>query len=144
VWQEWPCFSAFVVGRERTIEPLTPLEVPSDARSHPHPRHRRPGALGQATRRPGPWVAAAIFGRILPLHDLLNGIWLGHPLHGVLTDVPIGALTLVIVFDLLGQRVVADVALRSPAAQIVIGGPGRWTGRPRSADDFRGRSRRVR
>jgi hypothetical protein len=53
-------------------------------------------------------------------------------------------LTLVIVFDLLGQRVVADVALRSPAAPIVIGGPGRWTGRPRSADDFRGRSRRVR
>ena len=56
-------------------------------------------------------VVAAIFGRILPLRYLLNGTWLGHPLHGVLTDVPIGALTLVIVFDLLGQRGAADVAL---------------------------------
>jgi nitrite reductase/ring-hydroxylating ferredoxin subunit/uncharacterized membrane protein len=56
-------------------------------------------------------VVAAIFGRILPLRDLLNGTWLGHPLHAVLTDVPIGALTLVIVFDLLGQRVASDVAL---------------------------------
>lgn len=56
-------------------------------------------------------VVSAIFGRILPLRDLLNGTWLGHPLHSLLTDVPIGALTLVIVFDLLGQRVAADVAL---------------------------------
>ncbi len=56
-------------------------------------------------------VVGAIFGRILPLRDLLNGTWLGHPLHSVLTDVPIGALTLVIVFDLLGQQVAADVAL---------------------------------
>jgi uncharacterized membrane protein len=56
-------------------------------------------------------VAAAVFGRVLPLRDLLNGTWLGHPLHSLLTDVPIGALTLVIFFDLLGQRVAADVAL---------------------------------
>ena len=59
----------------------------------------------------GHGIVAAIFDRIVPLRDLLNGTWLGHPLHALLTDVPIGALTLVIVLDLLDQRVAADVAL---------------------------------
>jgi nitrite reductase/ring-hydroxylating ferredoxin subunit/uncharacterized membrane protein len=60
------------------------------------------------------WVhrlAAAIFGRMLPIRDLLAGTWLGHPLHGLLTDVPIGALTLVIILDVVGQPAPADVAL---------------------------------
>lgn len=35
--------------------------------------------------------------------DLLNGVWLGHPLHPVLTDVPIGAWTMSQMFDLLGM-----------------------------------------
>jgi nitrite reductase/ring-hydroxylating ferredoxin subunit/uncharacterized membrane protein len=35
------------------------------------------------------------------VRDLLNGRWLGHPLHAVLTDAPIGILFLVIVFDVL-------------------------------------------
>ena len=62
----------------------------------------------------GDWLhglVAAIFGRITPVRDVLAGTWLGHPLHALLTDVPIGALTLTIVLDLLGQRVAADVAL---------------------------------
>ena len=62
----------------------------------------------------GDWLhglLAAIFGRILPIRDFLAGTWLGHPLHALLTDVPIGALTLVIIFDVLGQPVAADVAL---------------------------------
>ena len=62
----------------------------------------------------GDWLhglVAAIFGRITPVRDFLAGTWLGHPLHALLTDVPIGALTLTIVLDLLGQRVAADVAL---------------------------------
>lgn len=33
---------------------------------------------------------------------LLNGSWLGHPLHPLLTDIPVGAWTLTILFDLLG------------------------------------------
>ena len=56
-------------------------------------------------------LAAGIFGRTIPVRDFLNGRWLGHPLHGLLTDVPIGALTLVIVFDVLGLRSAADAAL---------------------------------
>lgn len=34
------------------------------------------------------------------VRDLLNGRWLGHPLHAVLTDAPIGILFLVIVWDM--------------------------------------------
>jgi nitrite reductase/ring-hydroxylating ferredoxin subunit/uncharacterized membrane protein len=62
----------------------------------------------------GDWlhgVTAAVFGRILPVRDFLAGTWLGHPLHPLLTDVPIGALTVTIVLDLIGQPVAADVAL---------------------------------
>jgi len=36
------------------------------------------------------------------LKILLNGTWVGHPLHPVLTDIPIGAWTLAIVLDLIG------------------------------------------
>ena len=33
--------------------------------------------------------------------NFLNGTWLGHPLHVILTDVPIGAWTTALVFDAL-------------------------------------------
>jgi nitrite reductase/ring-hydroxylating ferredoxin subunit/uncharacterized membrane protein len=33
--------------------------------------------------------------------DFLNGVWLGHPLHPVITDVPIGAWTIAQLFDLM-------------------------------------------
>jgi nitrite reductase/ring-hydroxylating ferredoxin subunit/uncharacterized membrane protein len=56
------------------------------------------------------WLSA-LFGPIRPVKDFLNGTWLGHPVHSVLTDVPIGALTIAIVLDLFGQPVAADVAL---------------------------------
>ena len=56
------------------------------------------------------WVSA-LFRPVMPLRDFLNGRWIGHPLHALLTDVPIGALFVVIVLDLVGQRTAADVAL---------------------------------
>ena len=62
----------------------------------------------------GDWLHGlvdAIFGRAVPVRSFLNGTWLGHPLHAVLTDAPIGALFLVIVLDLLGQPTAADIAL---------------------------------
>jgi nitrite reductase/ring-hydroxylating ferredoxin subunit/uncharacterized membrane protein len=40
-----------------------------------------------------------LFHKMPAVRDLLNGRWLGHPLHAVLTDAPIGILFLVIVFD---------------------------------------------
>ena len=69
----------------------------------------------------GPWARpfgdfnhrwlGALFHPIRPLQNVLNGTWLGHPVHAAVTDVPIGALTVSIVADLIGQPLVADVAL---------------------------------
>ena len=56
------------------------------------------------------WLSA-LFGPIRPIKDFLNGTWLGHPVHSALTDVPIGALTVALVLDILGQTVAADVTL---------------------------------
>jgi len=75
------------------------------------------------------WLSA-LFRRIRPVKDLLNGTWLGHPLHAALTDVPIGALTISIVLDILGQRVAADVALLVGAlsmAAAAVSGLGDYT-----------------
>ena len=44
-----------------------------------------------------------LFQKMPAVRDLLVGRWLGHPLHAVLTDAPIGILFLVIVFDVLGD-----------------------------------------
>jgi nitrite reductase/ring-hydroxylating ferredoxin subunit/uncharacterized membrane protein len=38
------------------------------------------------------------------VRDFLHGTWLGHPLHPVLTDVPLGAWTVATVLDLTGGR----------------------------------------
>jgi nitrite reductase/ring-hydroxylating ferredoxin subunit/uncharacterized membrane protein len=50
------------------------------------------------------------------IRDFLHGTWLGHPLHPVLTDVPLGAWTLATVLDLWGganrhQDRAADAAI---------------------------------
>jgi nitrite reductase/ring-hydroxylating ferredoxin subunit/uncharacterized membrane protein len=48
------------------------------------------------------WLTA-LFRPIRPVKDLLNGTWLGHPLHPALTDIPIGAFVVALVLDLVGQ-----------------------------------------
>lgn len=63
--------------------------------------------LGDLTHR---WLSAA-FRPIRPLKDLLNGTWLGHPLHPAVTDVPIGALLVAVVLDLAAQPDAAFWAL---------------------------------
>ncbi len=64
------------------------------------------------------WLSA-LFGPIRPVKDLFNGTWLGHPVHSALTDVPIGALTIALVLDVVGQRVAADVALLVAVLSII-------------------------
>ena len=69
----------------------------------------------------GPWARpfgdfnhrwlGALFHPIRPIQNFLNGTWLGHPVHAVVTDVPIGAMTVSIIADLIGQPLVADVSL---------------------------------
>lgn len=56
------------------------------------------------------WLTA-LFQPIRPIQGFLNGTWLGHPVHAAVTDVPIGAMTVSILGDLLGQHVVADVSM---------------------------------
>jgi nitrite reductase/ring-hydroxylating ferredoxin subunit/uncharacterized membrane protein len=56
------------------------------------------------------WLSA-LFRPIRPVKDFLNGTWLGHPVHSAVTDVPIGALTVALILDIIGQPVGADVAL---------------------------------
>jgi nitrite reductase/ring-hydroxylating ferredoxin subunit len=63
--------------------------------------------FGEFNRR---W-AMALFRPIYPIKDLLNGRWLGHPLHAALTDIPIGLLLGVVVLDILGQPAAADIVL---------------------------------
>jgi nitrite reductase/ring-hydroxylating ferredoxin subunit/uncharacterized membrane protein len=61
------------------------------------------------------WIAAA-FARTRPAKDLLNGVWLGHPVHPAVTDVPMGALTVGTVLDLAGHRRAADIAIATGVA----------------------------
>jgi nitrite reductase/ring-hydroxylating ferredoxin subunit/uncharacterized membrane protein len=80
--------------------------------------------------------------------DLLNGVWLGHPLHPVLTDVPIGAWTAAILFDAMeagsvrGNRGLA----RAADAAVALGLAGSFgaavTGLTDWSDTY-GRARRV-
>jgi nitrite reductase/ring-hydroxylating ferredoxin subunit/uncharacterized membrane protein len=52
-----------------------------------------------------------------PLKDILSGTWLGHPLHPLLTDLPIGFWTSAFTLDLLGGR-----RSRRAATQLVAWG----------------------
>lgn len=56
------------------------------------------------------WVHA-IFRPIPLVRDLLNGRWLGHPLHSAATDLPIGLLLGTVILDVLGQSGAADIVL---------------------------------
>jgi nitrite reductase/ring-hydroxylating ferredoxin subunit/uncharacterized membrane protein len=60
------------------------------------------GAVGRVSHRP-------------PISSALGGSWLGHPVHPVLTDLPIGFWTSAVVLDLVGGR------SRRPATQFLVG-----------------------
>lgn len=56
------------------------------------------------------WIGA-MFRPIRPIKDFLHGKWLGHSVHAALTDVPIGAFTLAIGFDIFNFRTAADASI---------------------------------
>jgi nitrite reductase/ring-hydroxylating ferredoxin subunit/uncharacterized membrane protein len=56
-------------------------------------------------------IFAALYKPVPFLKDFLNGVWLGHPLHPAITDVPIGAYVVALVLDLSGQRAAATAAI---------------------------------
>lgn len=52
--------------------------------------------------------------------DFLNGVWLGHPLHPVITDVPVGAWTMTELLDLISAARGGDEGL-DRASDITLG-----------------------
>ena len=58
------------------------------------------------------WLGTKLSGLLAPgpVKTALSGTVLGHPLHPVLTDVPIGALTAATIFDVLGGDAGGDTA----------------------------------
>lgn len=56
-------------------------------------------------------IFKTIYGPFPALRDLLHGTWLGHPLHPMITDVPIGALIVGTVLDVVGQPDAATWAI---------------------------------
>lgn len=55
--------------------------------------------------------------------DFLNGTWLGHPLHPVLTDIPLGTWSAALVFDALTVTGLADLD-KAARASIAVGAVG--------------------
>lgn len=53
----------------------------------------------------------ALFRPMAPIKDFLHGKWLGHSVHAVLTDLPLGVLSLTVLFDLLNMREAADISM---------------------------------
>jgi nitrite reductase/ring-hydroxylating ferredoxin subunit/uncharacterized membrane protein len=58
-----------------------------------------------------------------PVKDALSGSWLGHALHPLLTDVPIGAWTSAGILDLVGGRESRTAAQRLIATGLLAAGP---------------------
>src|SRR5215203_7454150 len=69
--------------------------------------------LSKAVR--GAYEAAGPAGQ--PVKNALHGVWLGHPLHPVFTDIPIGAWTTALAMDVAADR---DPGMRR-AATFAIG-----------------------
>jgi nitrite reductase/ring-hydroxylating ferredoxin subunit/uncharacterized membrane protein len=74
--------------------------------------------------------------------DLLSGTWLGHPLHPVLTDIPIGCWTSAFVLDLLGGRSSRKAADGLVALGVVAALPTAAAGLSDWSDTF-GEERRI-
>jgi nitrite reductase/ring-hydroxylating ferredoxin subunit/uncharacterized membrane protein len=56
------------------------------------------------------WLTA-LFGRMRSIQSFLNGTWLGHSLHAAITDIPIGALTIALILEVVGLHEASDIAL---------------------------------
>jgi uncharacterized membrane protein len=53
--------------------------------------------------------------------NFLHGSWLGHPLHPAITDVPLGAWTVALVFDLIAEGNERKECARASETAVVIG-----------------------
>lgn len=78
-----------------------------------------------------------------PVKNLLHGSWLGHPVHPLLTDLPIGAWTWAAVLDVGGGRSAAPAADALVALGVATSVPTAMTGAADWADYNDERVRRV-
>jgi nitrite reductase/ring-hydroxylating ferredoxin subunit/uncharacterized membrane protein len=78
----------------------------------------------------GDWLSAKVNQLISArsAKSLLSGTWLGHPLHPVLTDIPIGLLTAATLADLLGGESASPIADSLTAAGLLSVVPTAATG----------------
>src|SRR6478735_4735292 len=63
-----------------------------------------------------------------PIKDALSGTWLDHPLHPMLTDLPIGFWTSAWVLDIFGRERDRDAARRLIGAGVLCALPAALTG----------------
>jgi nitrite reductase/ring-hydroxylating ferredoxin subunit/uncharacterized membrane protein len=69
-----------------------------------------------------------------PVKDALAGTWLGHPLHPLMTDLPIGTWTSAVLLDWLGGRSMEDAADRLIGLGLAFSVPTSITGMTEWAD----------
>jgi len=96
----------------------------------PHALSERIGAI-DALDAPAKAIAKQIR-NLLPdgggVKDVVSGTWIGHALHPLLTDVPIGAWTSATLLDLFGGRASRPAAQRLIGVGLAAAGPTAWTG----------------
>jgi len=83
--------------------------------------------------------------KLLPrgaLKDALSGTWLGHPLHPLLTDIPIGSFTSASILDLIGGRRAQPAANALVAVGVLSTAPTAAAGLADWSDTF-GSARRI-
>ena len=66
-----------------------------------------------------------VFGALGParrdVKNFLHGTWLGHPLHPVMTDIPLGAWTATLLLDAMGDRSGRSGVARAADASLALG-----------------------
>ncbi|UNK47253.1 Rieske (2Fe-2S) protein [Arthrobacter sulfonylureivorans] len=88
---------------------------------------------------------AGLVGRIVkprPIRNILSGSYLGHPLHPLMTDLPIGAWTMATLLDTVGGRRAEPAADLLVTAGILTAAPTAWAGL-NDWSDTQGGDRRV-
>jgi nitrite reductase/ring-hydroxylating ferredoxin subunit/uncharacterized membrane protein len=100
------------------------------ARQLPHALSERIGAI-DALDAPAKAIAKQIR-NLLPdgggVKDVLSGTWIGHALHPLLTDVPIGTWTSATLLDLCGGRASRPAAQRLIGVGLAAAAPTAWSG----------------
>jgi nitrite reductase/ring-hydroxylating ferredoxin subunit/uncharacterized membrane protein len=95
-----------------------------------HTLSRRIGSI-EALDAPGKALGKAIRD-LLPagggIKDIISGTWMGHTLHPLMTDVPIGTWTSATLLDLFGGRASRPAAQKLIGVGLAAAAPTAWTG----------------